>query len=152
MQTNRNEPSLDPVISADGRYVAFTSAAPNLVRPDLAGTTDVFVHDRETGKTVRASEPADGIPRGGYSVDPDLSADGRYVVFASTANNLVSGDGKDSQDMFARDRETLQTILISGVPDAPATPAISAESRFVAFEGYASGPNGQIFVLAAVTL
>ncbi|MGH8480453.1 MAG: PKD domain-containing protein, partial [Gammaproteobacteria bacterium] len=146
MQTEKNHPSFNPVISAGGRYVAFTSTALNLVRPDLPDTTDVFVHDRETGNTVRASEPIDGIPRGGYSVDPDLSADGRYAVFASTASNLVMGDGQDSKDLFVRDRQTGETTLISGLPGEPGTPVISAEGRFVAFQGYASGNHGQIFV------
>jgi hypothetical protein len=87
-------------ISADGRYVAFLSWASNLVPGDTNGTVDVFVHDRLTGQTTRVSVASDGTEGNGASWRPSLSADGRYVAFASEASNLVPGDTNDKSDIF----------------------------------------------------
>ena len=84
--------SLTPTISADGRYVGFSSGATNLVAGDTNGQTDGFVHDRETGKTERVSVASDGTAGDGLSSPPSFSADGRFVVFNSDSTNLVAGD------------------------------------------------------------
>jgi Tol biopolymer transport system component len=78
-------------ISGDGRYVAFGSDASNLVPGDTNNETDVFVYDRQTGETTRVSVASDGAQGDRSSSDPDISADGRYVAFASFADNLVPG-------------------------------------------------------------
>ena len=81
-------------ISADGRFVAFESAATDLVASDTNGLTDVFVHDRMTGQTTRVSvDSASAQAMGGNSAAPAISADGRFVAFDSLATNLVAGDG-----------------------------------------------------------
>lgn len=91
------------------------------------------------GATTRVSVADDGAQAGGDSTRPSISADGRYVAFASLASNLVPGDTNESWDVFVRDRTTGTTRLVSvsssGVQgsDASAEPSISADGRFVAF-------------------
>ncbi len=137
-------------LSDDGRYVAFTSAASNLVVGDTNGFTDVFVHDRLTGITNRVSVPTWGDQANYDSYPARLSADGRIVVFASGANNMAYGDSNGRWDVFAHDRLTHTTTRVSvgsggrqatahsGGPTFPA-PAVSAEGRYVTFMSYA--PN-----------
>ena len=88
-QANAN--SFFSALSADGRYVAFDSAATNLVEGDTNDEIDVFVHDRLSGTTTRVSVASDGTQGSSFSLTPALSADGRYVAFASIAGNLVAG-------------------------------------------------------------
>jgi hypothetical protein len=102
-------------ISADGRFVAFQSAASNLVSGDTNGVSDVFVRDRQTGSTTRVSVSSSGAQANGASSTWDLaiSADGRYVTFSSAATNLVSGDTNVAADVFVRDRQTGATTRVS---------------------------------------
>ena len=134
-----NGHSRNASISADGRYVAFESRAGNLVSGDTNRTTDVFVHDRESGQTERVSVSGDGSQGDKESTDPSISADGRFVAYASEAGNLVAGDTNRKQDIFVHDRETGETRRVSlssggteGDRDGE-TPVISAQGRFVAF-------------------
>ena len=118
-----NGESVSPAISADGRFVAFVSRADNLVVGDTNGTSDVFVHDRQTGQTVRVSVASDGRQGNNSSGGPSLSADSRYVAFSSLANTLVSGDTNGQEDVFVRDRgpgpgNTVTLPLVSGSDDA----------------------------------
>jgi Tol biopolymer transport system component len=94
-----------PSISADGRYVAFSSWASNLVPGDTNGVRDIFVHDRVTGQTTRVSVASDGTEGNGHSDLPSISADGRYVAFASEASNLVPGDTNRWADIFVAVRD-----------------------------------------------
>ena len=136
--------SEQPAISADGRYVAFRSAASNLVTGDTNGAWDIFVHDRATGATQRVSVSSSGAQGTGTNRDPALSADGRYVAFASTSANLVAGDTNSAQDIFVHDRLTGDTTRVS--VDASGTqadadshnPAISADGQTVAFDSDAT--------------
>jgi Tol biopolymer transport system component len=114
-----NGDSFDSSISTDGRFVAFESLASNLVGGDTNGVRDVFVHDRQTGITTRVSLASDGAQGNGNSLDPSLSADGRFIAFESLASNLVSGDTNGVWDVFVHDRgqgeaATWMTIPISG--------------------------------------
>ena len=99
-----NSGSYDSATSADGRYVAFTSSASNLVAGDTNGFEDVFVRDRATGTTERVSVDSAGVQGNGNSYVPAISADGRYVAFFSSASNLVPGDTNATDDVFVRDR------------------------------------------------
>ncbi len=134
-----NELSTNPAISADGRYVAFESDADNLVTGDTNVTTDVFVHDRQTGATTRVSVSSSGEQADRWSLRPSISADGRYVAFESPASNLVAGDGNDTSDIFVHDRQTGATTRVSLSSSAVEgngssnEPAISADGRYVAF-------------------
>ena len=134
-----NDESLESAISADGRYVAFTSFASNLARNDTNGWSDVFLRDRQAGYTERVSVASDGHQADGNSWQPCVSADGRFVAFYSTASNLVPDDQGDMQDVFVRDRQTRQTRRISETADGTAAngysvqPALSGNGRYVAF-------------------
>ena len=105
--------SNDPRISADGRYVAFSSFASNLVAGDTNATTDVFVRDRQNATTTRVSVGAGGAQSNAQSHSPGISADGRYVAFVSYGTNLVSGDTNNAADVFVRDQVTGRTTRIS---------------------------------------
>ena len=102
-----------PALSGDGRYVAFESTATNLVAGDTNGVRDMFVHDLQTGTTVRASVSASGQEADGTSLDAFLSPDGRYVAFESTATNLVSGDTNGMSDVFVKDLVTGAIVRVS---------------------------------------
>jgi len=99
-----NGDSRAPAISADGRFVAFESAATNLVANDTNGMHDVFLRDRQDGVTVRASVDSSGVQGNDDSFNPSVSADGRLVAFASSASSLAPGDTNGSDDVFLRDR------------------------------------------------
>ncbi|HEY3401663.1 MAG TPA: hypothetical protein VGK03_13635 [Geothrix sp.] len=128
-------------ISADGRYVAFASMDNTLVAGDTNGIIDIFVRDRQTATTICASRAADGTAANGYSDKPEISADGRYVVFESHATNLVAGGdpARSYADIYRYDLQTRQTIRVS-VDNAGLvgrgssfTPRISADGRYVVF-------------------
>ena len=134
--------SFAPCISADGRYVAFGSRAPNLVAGDTNAVDDLFIRDRQTAQTRRISLTSGGIQANGSSYACNFSADARFVVFISNATNLVAGDTNAADDAFVRDLVANTTERVSlnsqgeqanqGVP-ATRTVAISADGRFVAF-------------------
>jgi len=136
--------SLSPAISADGRYVAVRSDASNLVEGDTNNASDVFVHDRNTGETTRVSVDSDGVEGDSDSDSLAISADGRYVTFASFASNLVVDDDNNAYDVFVHDRNTGETTRVSvdsdgvGGDEDAFSPAISADGRYVAFASFAS--------------
>ena len=135
--------SLIPSISPDGRYVAFGSRAANLVPGDTNGAFDIFVHDRVSGKTERVSVATGGGQADGASGGASLTAGGRYVVFWSSATNLVAGDLGGRQDVFVRDRLAGTTHRVSvstlGTPgdEESEGSALSADGRYVAFDSMA---------------
>lgn len=99
--------------SADGRFVVFTSYADNLVPGDTNGCRDLFVRDLLTGSNRLVSMGVDGSPGNKPSINPTLSADGRYVAFLSNATNLVANDANLDTDIFLRDLEDNVTHLIT---------------------------------------
>lgn len=105
--------SLGYAVSAHGRFVAFSSAAANLVSHDTNGDWDVFVRDRLNDTTERVSVSTSGSQGGGESQVADISANGRYVLFDSTAPNLVTGDTNGERDVFVRDRFRGTTVRVS---------------------------------------
>ncbi|MFO1049929.1 MAG: hypothetical protein U1E52_18765 [Geminicoccaceae bacterium] len=138
-----------PAISADGRFVAFSSLASNLVPGDTNGVSDVFVRDRQTGKTRRVSVGQGGKQGNRFSNAPAISANGRYVVFTSSADNLVPGDTNGAGDVFVHDLRSGATRRVSrasGGRQGNASSfdgAISPDGRYVAFTSEASNlvPN-----------
>ena len=158
-ETTGNNASTNGSISADGRYTVFTSHATNLVpgQTDAPETSDVFLFDNQT-KSVTLVSRAAGSPttaangQSGFAV---ISADGRFVVFESSATNLLSGqtDNNEGDDIFLYDRESGTTQLVSRVDGTtnttanhisgattlqPGPAALSANGRFVAFVSFAS--------------
>ncbi len=152
--------SEDPHLSRDGRFVVFASTATNLVAGDTNGVADIFVRDLQEGTTTLLSRSSAGVIGNLASVQPDISANGRYVVFASAAGNLTIGDFNGRGDIFLHDRDTdndgifdeagaISTRVISldgegsianGSSDRP---AISDNGRYVVYESLASNliPN-----------
>ena len=135
-----NGESCRPSLSADGRYVAFHSLASNLAPGDTNGYYDVFLHDIQTGLTKRVSESSNGRQGNMNSEFPAISADGRYVAFASNATTLVSWDLDWKKDIFVHDCLLGITEIVSlnslGVPGFLNcySPAISADGRFIGFD------------------
>src|SRR5574340_1325177 len=120
-----NNASYLPHLSADGRSVAFSSHASNLVAGDGNGRRDVFVHDLQSGETERVSVASDATEWNVGSNYPSLSADGRYVAFSSGTGGMGSG--------WVHDRESGATTLISSTGDGP---NISGDGRYVVFYDY----------------
>ncbi|MEG3929858.1 calcium-binding protein [Microcoleus sp. T3_B1] len=139
-----NRDSYQPSISADGRFVFFTSDASNIVPGDTNNTFDIFVRDTLTNTTTRVSVDSAGNQADSNSGRPSISADGRFVAFLSNASNIVPGDTNSSYDVFVRDRLTNTTTRVS--VDSAGNQAnmgsdgasISADGRFVAFLSNAS--------------
>jgi Tol biopolymer transport system component len=162
---SRQQGDLD--VSDDGRYVAFVSEAPNLVAGDNNGRgdegQDVFVRDTVAGTTQLVSVNKDGTgsghgPSGGLSMTPD----GRFVVFISSADDIVANDADGLQDVFLRDVQAGTTALVTadtngapaGIPNRTCQfvgsgpfiffnssdrPSVSADGRQVAFRSAAAG-------------
>lgn len=163
--TLANNDSRAPVISADGRYVAFSSYATNLVDNDLNGAEDIFLHDRDTDNdgvydepghisTVRVNVAADGTPANAGANAPHISADSRYITFYSTATNIDpavtdsnlynAANGVTGYDIFVHDMQTGETQLVSvstaGIQANKDCyfPSISPDGRYVAYSSGAT--------------
>ena len=149
-------------LSADGRYVVFSSTASDLVTDDGNGVEDVFVRDQSSGAVRRVSVTADGTQGNGPSRFPSISADGRYVSFQSEASNFYPGDDVD-KDVFVKDLYSGALVRATTLADgsAPTTPelgfastqlrsSLSADGRYVAFSTYralkAGDVNGRVDV------
>jgi Tol biopolymer transport system component len=147
-----NDSSGEGVISDHGHHVAFTSAATNLVGRDTNDTVDVFVRDMRSGITRLASVGRDGRAANGPSFLPDLSANGRFVAFQSSAANLVPGDTNGVEDAFVRDLHTGRTERVSvlgkgqGRVAAGVEPHLSANGRFVLFLAMNSDEDASLYI------
>ena len=143
-QSNGASGHFGDAISADGRFVAFRSAATNLVAGDTNAAFDVFVRDRLNGTTERVSVATNGAQGNAASQEPSISADGRYVAFQSVATNLVTSDTNGVEDVFIRDRQLNQTVRVSVGPGgaeangASREPSISGNGNCVSFWSLAS--------------
>lgn len=161
-----NDVSDAPSISEDGRYVAFTSKATDLIALDTNGRRDVFVRDRVAGTTVRVSVSSAGVAADRDCENPSISRDGRWVAFDSTATNLVAADGNGVRDVFLHDRdvdedgifdEPGQVSTIRASVDglglertrASSVPSVSAGGEYVAFQGNKSSGQSDILIFDA---
>jgi Tol biopolymer transport system component len=141
-----NGHSISPVISTDGRYIAFESEASNLVANDTNGVSDVFLRDLQSGTTRLLSENNAGTGAGnGASSTPLISADGRHVAFVSAASDLVASDTNAALDIFVRDLQTGTIALASVGADGSTggngdsdSPALSPDGRWLAFSSRAT--------------
>lgn len=134
-----------PAISADGRFVVFTSTAANLVPGVTAGESQIYIRDRQEGTTELVSANTSGAPSNGPCYTAHVSGDGRYVVFHSHGTNLDGSDANGStRDIYLRDRTTSTTERITvsstGVQGnlESAFCAVSDDGRFVVFNSMAN--------------
>jgi Tol biopolymer transport system component len=141
-----NDYSGDASISPNGRFVAYDSTATNLVAGDTNGVYDVFVFDRKTGTTRRASVASNGgEATGGDSYCPAVSNNGQVVAFYSRAANLVPGDTNGLYDDFIHDFRSGATTRISVDADGNEVaassylPALSQNGKTVVFYSDADG-------------
>ena len=143
-----NGGSIEPSMSASGRFVAFTSIASNLVANDEADTIDVFVVDRRSGKTTRAPRPVVGsVPLNGSAREPSISGDGRIVAFTFQAvSTSLRSFAATGTVVVAWDRQTGDLEFVSrdsrGTPQAGASqPSVSADGRYVAYTSTFDWPD-----------
>ena len=150
-----------PYLSADNRYVVFSSSADNLVQFDTNGEDDVFVYDTHSKQIERISIANDGTEANNWSCSPSISSNGRFVAFNSAASNLIEGDTNNAWDTFVYDRQNkiVERVSIAsagtegnqgfalniiGNPVANKrdvqiyTPSISGDGQYVAFASDAS--------------
>lgn len=130
-----------PSMSANGDWIAFSSAAANLVPDDTNNQVDIFVKQVSTGLIERVSLGPNGVQANGPSWNPAISGNGRYVVFESGATNLIAG-GNDGDEIFLRDLQTDETVQMSftgsHAEQGAWDPHVSADGRtvtYVAFSG-----------------
>lgn len=139
-ESPQGDPAGDPRISADGRFVSYTSLAPNLVGGDTNAIWDIFVYDRHADTTERVSVTNDGRETTRTNSGSAISADGRYVAFTSSGA-LVPADTNGSSDIYVRDRiaHTTERVSVSSTGAQSTTivgsltPSISADGRYVTF-------------------
>lgn len=142
--TLSNGYSGEPSVSADGRYVAFSSYANNLVTNDTNYQSDIFVRDSVSNVTERVSISSNGNEANSDCYNPSISGDGRYITFNSYANNLVLNDNNYYSDVFLHDRYLHTTIRISNsdteeeVNGDSLAASISSDGRYVVFMSYAT--------------
>lgn len=145
--------SSQPVVSANGRFVAFTSSADDLIAGDDNGNSDVFVVDLVTGSLTRASVTSSGVQARGASYNPSISADGHLVSFTSGARNLTRGLRKRFPNVFVHDMNSRQTRLVSVsnrrreqnasiAPPFTQFSEISGDGRYVVFDSDATNLVG----------
>jgi len=141
-ESNRN--SFNPRVSADGKFVVFSSLATNLVAGDTNDEEDIFVTELATGVTKRVNVSTAGGQTNDAIIGFAISGDGRYITFDSIASNLVASDTNTAYDIFVRDTVTNTTIRISnGIGGAQSNglslnPVISQSGRYIAYESRAT--------------
>jgi Tol biopolymer transport system component len=133
-----------PSVSADARYVAFSTYADNLVAHDTNGVSDVVVRDLVLNTTRRVSVSSNGVQANAGSFTPAISADGSVIAFQSYASNLVPGDTEGQADTFVHYMSSGRTVRVSvglaggGANDDSLQPAISGDGHVVAFASLAT--------------
>ena len=141
-----NSDSTNPALSRDGRWLAFESTASNLVANDSNNHRDIFVRDLLSNTIQLASSSPNNEGANGESSTPSLSADGRWLTFASTASNLVVSDTNSTSDIFVRDlqrgitylvSQPISTTLVAG-NRASTLPEIASDGHHIVFQSLAS--------------
>lgn len=142
-------------VSSDGRWIAFTSDASDLVTNDFNGDSDVFLYDTVGGTHALVSVGLDGNTcLGGYSAWPAISADGRFIAFQSAATDLVANDTNGASDIFLRDMQSGTTTLLSLSTNGMSSgnndsfsPIISQDGRYILFLSKATDLTGAAGVI-----
>jgi Tol biopolymer transport system component len=139
-----------PVITPDGRFVAFASSATNLVKGDRNNTVDIFLRDRVVGTTERVTMAGRKTEANSESSVPAISPDARFIAFRSFADNLVPGDTNFTSDVFLLDRQAGTIVRVSltstgqQADNASGSPSITPDGRFVVFESGALLLPGEV--------
>jgi WD40 repeat protein/DNA-directed RNA polymerase specialized sigma24 family protein len=138
----------EPSLSSNGNFLAFSSSISTFVEGDANGASDIFVLDRQANSVTRVSVAADGSDADGWSSSPSISVDGRWIVFASSAKNLVAKTGSApnpeqatlvNSAIYIYDRNEGSTAQISLAPDGGEPnggsflPTISADGRWIIY-------------------
>jgi len=128
-----NAQSVSPAISANGRWVAFSSSASNLIPDDIEGQQDVFLYDRLGDSTLRISEAENGDGGNAASSAPRISSDGRFVLFQSEASNFVSitRGVQSARNLFLYDRDEDRLEQVAENANAPQTGCIASDATQV---------------------
>jgi Tol biopolymer transport system component len=148
--TGGNGENSSPVLSANGRWVAFMSDSTDLTKDAVASGNNSFVLDRTTGAITLVSRASDGTPASAGSYPQGISDNGRYIVFSSSADNLVTGDANGDTDVFLYDRVTGRTVAASSTPDgrtgdaASYDPDISPDGGYVSYFSLAQNLTGAV--------
>jgi Tol biopolymer transport system component len=159
-EAQANGQSYEPSISADGRYVAFTSMSSNLVSGYTDYSAQIYLRDSEIGTTTAISRELSGISVGNWSEFPSISSDGRYVAFSSLVCYWISGDTIYTWVVFLRDTKTGTITLlpfdssVKQINGQSYAPSISANGRYVGFTSIANNlvngdTNGKFDVFVA---
>lgn len=133
-----------PAISAEGRYISYSSWASDLVPGDANWFQDVFLWDQVAGTTTRVSIDSDGNELNGESIYPAISADGRYITYQSNASNIVPGDANRWSNVFVWDQDARITTPVNVTHDGTHAngqsnnPTISANGRQITYQSDAS--------------
>lgn len=137
-----NGRSWNPVISGNGRFVAFLSRADNLVPLDTNWNGDIFVYDRYEQIMTRVSVSSAGVESNSFSEQPSISASGRMIAFTSHGSNLVADDLNGERDVFVHDLVAATTIRVSVASDGTEAnayshqPCMAADGNVVVFTSY----------------
>ncbi len=135
-----NAHSDDASVSADGRWVVYSSFATNLVAGDTDAFADIYLYDRDHASVVSVTKQANGIQGNQDSENPSISSDGRFITFSSDASNLVPNDTNGRGDVFVYDRieNTIKRINVSPTNEASNgftyPPVLSGDGRFIVFQ------------------
>jgi hypothetical protein len=146
-------------LSSNAQFVAFWSEADDLIANDTNEQRDVFVRDMIAGTNLLVSVNTDGVVANGFSTDPSISADGRYVAFTSAANDLTAGDHNIAQDVFVRDLHSGTTVLVSvnaaGTGSANSdsySPILASDGQSVLFRSRASNLSSAVMLVGTENL
>lgn len=133
-----------PQVSGSARFVVFACSATNLVRGDTNGVADIFVRDRQAATTQRVNLGPGGAQANAASFLNSISPDARYVVFTSTASNLVAGDTNGVADVFLRDRRT-------GVTERVSLRNVGGQTNGASRRGFVSGDGRYVVFTSEAT-
>jgi Tol biopolymer transport system component len=145
-----NAASYHPAVAANGRFIAFTSLSTNLDEADTNGLPDIYLRDLNAGTTMRTSRPPDGSPASGWSDQAQLSSDGRFVLFISTATNLVRGLSRSARRVFLYDTHDVLLQLVSSPSGDSSLASLSADGRSIVFLSD-TGDGSKLFLYDRLT-
>jgi hypothetical protein len=156
-----NGPSFCPSLglSSNAQFVAFWSEADDIIANDTNEQRDVFVRDMIAGTNLLVSVNTNGVVANGFSTDPTISADGRFVAFTSGANDLAAGDRNIAQDVFVRDLQAGTTVLASvnaaGTGSANSdsySPTLAVDGQSVLFRSRAGNLSSAVILVGTENL